>query len=97
MRIIAKKALRDFWEQYPDAKESLEAWYYETLKADWANPQQVKSDLRNASIIADNRVVFNIKGNHYRLIVKINYPYRVAYIRFIGTHKQYDAIEASKI
>jgi mRNA interferase HigB len=57
----------------------------------------VKNDLRNASIIADNRVVFNIKGNHYRLIAKINYPYRVVYIRFIGTHKHYDTIEASKI
>jgi mRNA interferase HigB len=86
-----------FGNNTPDAKEPLEAWYYETLKADWTTPQQVKNDLRNASIIADNRVVFNIKGNHYRLIVKINYPYRVAYIRFIGTHKQYDAIEASKI
>ncbi|MFA5923780.1 MAG: type II toxin-antitoxin system HigB family toxin [Methylococcaceae bacterium] len=97
MRIIAKKALRDFWEQYPDVQEPLEAWYYETLKADWSNPQQIKNQFRNASIIADNRVIFNIKGNDYRLIVKINYPYRVVYIRFIGTHKQYDAIEANKI
>jgi mRNA interferase HigB len=97
MRIIAKKTLRDFWEHSPDAQEPLEAWYCEAVKADWASPQQIKNQFRNASIIADNRVVFNIKGNDYRLIVKINYPYRVVYIRFIGTHKQYDVIEASKI
>lgn len=71
MRIIAKKPLRDFWEQYPDAQEPLEAWYYETVKADWSNPQQIKNQFRNASIIADNRVIANIKGNDYRLIVKI--------------------------
>jgi mRNA interferase HigB len=97
MRIIAKKVLRDFWEKYPDAQEPLESWYYETLKADWSNPQQIKNKFRNASIIADNRVVFNIKGNNYRLIVKINSPYRVVYIRFIGTHQYYDTIEASII
>lgn len=79
MRIIAKKALRDFWEQYPGSQESLEAWYYETLKADWSNPQQIKNQFRNANIIADNRVIFNIKGNNYRLIVKINYPYCAPY------------------
>lgn len=97
MRIIAKKTLKDFWQLYPDAQDALEAWYYETLKADWSNPQQIKNQFRNASIIADNRVIFNIKGNHYRLIVKINYSYRVVYIRFIGTHSQYDIIEVDKI
>lgn len=97
MRIITKKRLRDFWGQYPDAQESLEAWYYETLKADWSNPQQIKNKFRNASIIPHNRVIFNIRGNDYRLVVKINYPYRVVYIRFIGTHKQYDSIEVSNI
>jgi mRNA interferase HigB len=97
MRIIAKKTLRDFWEKYPDSQESLENWYYEATKSDWSTPQQVKDKFRNASIIADNRVVFNIKGNDYRLIVRINYPHRLIYIKFIGTHKQYDAVEASKV
>ncbi len=97
MRVIAKKTLRDFWGKYPDSQDSLETWFYETLKADWSTPQQIKNKFRSASIIADNRVVFNIKGNDYRLIVKINYPYRVVYIRFVGTHKQYDEIEATQI
>jgi mRNA interferase HigB len=97
MRIIAKKTLRDFWGKYPDSQESLENWYYEATKSDWSTPQQVKDKFRNASIIADNRVVFNIKGNDYRLIVRINYPHRLIYIKFIGTHKQYDAVEASKV
>jgi len=97
MRIISKKILREFWEQYPNAQEPIEAWYYETLKADWSSPQQIKNQFGNASFIADNRIIFNIKGNDYRLIVKINYPYRVVYIRFIGTHKYYDAIKASTI
>jgi mRNA interferase HigB len=97
MRIIAKKTLRDFWEKYPDSQESLENWYCEATKSDWSTPQQVKDKFRNSSIIADNRVVFNIKGNDYRLIVRINYPHRLIYIKFIGTHKQYDAVEASKV
>jgi mRNA interferase HigB len=97
MRIIAKKTLRDFWEKYPDSQESLENWYCEATKSDWSTPQQVKDKFRNASIIADNRVVFNIKGNDYRLIVRINYPHHLIYIKFIGTHKQYDAVEASKV
>lgn len=97
MRIIAKKTLRDFWEKYPDSQESLENWYCEAERSDWSTPQQIKDKFRNASIIGDNRVVFNIKGNDYRLIVKINYPYRLIYIRFVGTHRQYDAVEATKI
>lgn len=99
MRIIAKKTLRDFYEQqeYKDSQSALEAWHEETLQADWSTPQQVKNQFANASIIADNRVVFNIKGNTYRLVVKINYPYRVVYIRFIGTHEQYDRIEVTKV
>lgn len=97
MRVIAKKTLRDFWEKYPDSQEPLENWYYEAMKADWSTPQQIKDKFRNVSIIGDNRVVFNIKGNDYRLIAKINYPHRLIYIRFVGTHKQYDTVEAIKI
>jgi mRNA interferase HigB len=67
------------------------------IKADWSSPQQIKEKFRNVSIVGDNRVIFNIKGNDYRLIVKINYPHRLIYIRFVGTHKQYDTVEATQI
>ena len=100
MRIIAKRTLREFWESNPkhnEARAPLEAWHEEVVKADWENPQQVKSQFRNASILKDSRVVFNIKGNNYRLIAKINYPYRVVYIRFVGTHQQYDDIDVEAV
>ena len=73
------------------------AWYRHALKADWATPQDVKQDFRNASIVKDGRVVFNIAGNKYRLVVWINYAYRVVYIHFIGTHAQYDKIDVQTI
>ena len=73
------------------------AWYRETLAADWSSPAAVKAQFRNASILRDGRVVFNLAGNKYRLVVWINYPYRVVYVRFIGTHRQYDAIDAQTI
>jgi len=100
MRIIAVSALKAFWRNNPgnmDAKPHLEAWYGFTLKADWASPMDVKKDFGNASILQGGRVVFNIAGNKYRLVVKINYPYRVVYVRFIGTHLQYDAVDAKTI
>lgn len=99
MRVIALSTLKLFWEKsvYADAKEPLLAWYRFTLNADWDSPAAVKADLRNASILRDGRVVFNIAGNKYRLVAWINYPYRVVYIRFIGTHSQYDAINAQTI
>src|SRR6516165_9181435 len=93
MRIIAKRTLREFWLQYPDAEGPLLAWYREAEAADWASPAEVKAQSRNASFVGGNRVVFNIKGNDYRLLVKINYPYRVVYIRFVGTHAEYDEID----
>lgn len=101
MRVIARKALRDFWVKYPDAKESLEAWHAETEHAAWQTPADVKKKYGSASILKDRRVVFNICGNKYRLVVKFNYACSdrrgVAYIRFIGTHKQYDKIDAETI
>jgi len=99
MRIISVKTLRDFWKnpKYSNSKEALKAWVDEAEKADWKNSNDVKKQFGNASIIGDNRVVFNIKGNTYRLIVKINYDYSIIYIRFIGTHKQYDKINAKEI
>ena len=99
MRIISKRTLKEFWvnPHYSDSQGQLEAWHNEVLKADWATPQALKAQLANASILQDSRVVFNIKGNDYRLIVKINYPYRIVYIRFVGTHKMYDQINAVTI
>lgn len=97
MRIIAKKTLREFWDEYPDAEEPLLAWYREVEQEDWDTPAKVKEKYRSASIVGDNRVVFNIKGNDYRLVVKINYPYRVVYIRFDGTHAEYDRIDVEEV
>ncbi|MCA0382077.1 MAG: type II toxin-antitoxin system HigB family toxin [Bacteroidetes bacterium] len=97
MRVIAKKILRDFWEKHPDCQQQLQAWYQEASKATWKTPAFIKREYPSASILEGNRVVFNIKGNHYRLIVKINYDYQMVWIRFIGTHAEYDNIDASKI
>lgn len=99
MRIISKKTIKDFYEQtlYQDSKESLEAWHKEAIKANWQNPNDIKEQYKSASIVGNNRVVFNMHGNKYRLIVKINYFAKVVYIRFIGTHKQYDKIDATEI
>lgn len=97
MRIIAKKTLREFYESYEDAKESLLSWYREVEKEDWDTPAKVKEKYRSASILGDNRVVFNIKGNNCRLVVRIQYKHRVVYIRFVGTHAQYDAIDAEEV
>lgn len=97
MRIISKKILRDFWEIHPDSEQQLKAWYQETSKAEWTNPNNLKAEYPSARFLADNRVVFNIKGNHYRLIVKINYDYQIIWIRFIGSHAAYDKINAKTI
>ena len=99
MRIISKKTLKDFYEQkeYVDSKTSLEAWHKEAINSNWQNPNDIKIQYKSASVVGNNRIVFNIHGNKYRLIVKINYYAQVVYIRFIGTHKQYDAIDAKEI
>ena len=100
MRIIALSTLNAFWAISPAYGDSIEpgmAWYRETLKADWSSPNEVKAKFSSASILKDGRAVFNIAGNKYRLVVWINYPYRVVYIRFVGTHKQYDEIDAQTI
>ena len=97
MRIIAKKTLREFWRRCPDAEQALLSWYREVEAEDWDTPARIKAKYRSASIIGDNRVVFNIKGNRYRLVVKINYPYRVVYVRFVGTHAEYDAVDAEEV
>ncbi len=100
MRIIALSTLKAFWEKnavYADAIEPTLAWYRHSLKADWDSPTAVKNDFGNASILKEGRVIFNIAGNKYRIIVRINYAYRIVYIRFIGTHEQYDQVDAQTI
>ena len=99
MRIIALRTIREFWENaaYLDSEQPLKSWYAIAKNADWQAPQDVKNQFGNASIIGDNRVVFNIAGNKYRLIVKFHYGYRIGYIRFIGTHVQYDDVNAEDI
>lgn len=97
MRIISRKALREFWEQYRDTEQPLQAWYANVKRADWKTPSDVKVTYRNASIVANNRVVFNIKGNSYRLVVAIDYQYSIVYIRFVGTHQAYNKINVTTI
>lgn len=99
MRIISRKTLKEFWQQaqYQDAEQPLKAWYDEAKHADWKTPHDIKAQYRHASFVGNNRVVFNIHGNKYRLIVAINYHFAICYIRFIGTHRQYDAIDAETV
>jgi mRNA interferase HigB len=97
MRIISRKTLRDYWEKHPKAKIPLQTWYADAKQAHWKSPSDIKKVYRNASIVSNNRVVFNIKGNDYRLVVAINYNFSVIYIRFVGTHKEYDDIDVTTI
>src|SRR5437762_10811613 len=98
MRIISRKTLRLFWEksEYADAEQPLKAWFREASNADWASPAAIKAAFGNASIVGNNRVVFNIGGNKYRLVVRVN-SYRVMYVRFVGSHAQYDRIDVEEI
>lgn len=96
-RIIAKSTLREFWEVHPDAEQYLKTWYDTVKTSKWLSPSDVKNTYANASILKDSRVVFNIKGNSYRLIAKFNYEKQWAFIRFIGTHTEYDKIDANTI
>jgi mRNA interferase HigB len=100
VRVIALSTIKAFLNRNPgadDAREPVMAWFRQVKQADWAKPADVKRDVRSASILGDGRVVFNIAGNKYRIVVWINYPYRVVYIRFIGSHRQYDTIDAQNI
>ena len=99
MRIIAQKALRDFWSRRGrgDAEQPLKSWYSFAKAANWQSPADVKTDYANASIVANNRVVFDIAGNKYRLVVEINYQSAMIFIRFVGTHREYDEIDVTTI
>jgi mRNA interferase HigB len=100
MRVIALRTIKQFIESKPehaDAREAALAWYRQVLRAEWATPADVKREIRSSSILKDGRVVFNIAGNKYRIVVWINFPYKVVYVRFIGTHAQYDRIDAQTV
>jgi mRNA interferase HigB len=97
MRIISKKTLRAFWETHTDAEQPLSAWHAKTKLAEWQTSSDIKNDYRNASFVANNRVIFNIKGNAYRLVAAVNYDFGIVYIRFVGSHKEYDKIDATSI
>ena len=97
MRVIAKRTLKLFWEKHRDCEEQLKTWYEEAVDASWHNLNDIKKDYPYVSFLGDNRVVFNIKGNRYRLIVRINYKYKMVWVRFIGTHAQYDKIDVTTI
>ncbi len=97
MRVISKRTLKDYWQQEPATKATLEAWYAEARNAEWSSPAEVKASYGTASILKNGRVVFNICGNKYRLVVWINYDFHTIYIRFVGTHKEYDEIDAQTI
>jgi mRNA interferase HigB len=96
-RIFAKSSLRNFWETHPDSEQYLKTWYETAMHSEWKTPNEVKQYYANASILKESRIVFNIKGNSYRLVVKFNFEKQWAFIRFIGTHKDYNKINANTI
>lgn len=97
MRVISRKVLKEFCAKHKDAERSLNAWYYEAKRAHWKTPMQIKAQYTKASILKNGRVVFNIGNNAYRLVVMMNYQTEIVYIRFIGTHPEYDNIDAETI
>ena len=97
MRVFARKTLREFWTNHSDSEDSLKSWFSEAGNSQWESPADIKDKYPHASILAGNRVVFNIKGNNYRLVVKINYDYGQVFIRFVGTHAEYDKTDATTI
>ena len=97
MRIIALGTLREFWRRHPDAEVPLRAWYAIARRAVWRRPVEIKVDYRSASFTANNRVIFNIKGNDYRLVVAVHYNRGLMFVRFVGTHREYDRIDATNV
>jgi mRNA interferase HigB len=96
-RIFAKRTLREFWNKYPEAEQYLKTWYDTAMSCDWRTPSDVKRSYANASILKSGRIVFNIKGNSFRLVTKFNFEKQWIFIRFIGTHNEYDNIDANTI
>ncbi len=97
MHVISRRTLEAFWKEHADVEEQLKAWHFEAEHANWKSPSDVKVRHRSADILSGDRIVFNIKGNHYRLIVKVHYQISRVYVRFVGTHAEYDEINAEKV
>ena len=97
MRVISVGVLRDFWAQHPDAEQPLKTWFTTAKKARWASPADIRAQFGTASILQNNRVVFNIAGNKYRLVVAINYVAFILLLKFVGTHAEYDRIDAQTV
>ena len=97
MRVIAVSTLRACWERYPDAEQPLKAWYEEATSSTWTQPADINAQYRSATVLKNGRVVFNIKDNDYRLIVAIAYKLQIVYVKFVGTHKEYDAVDAETV
>lgn len=97
MKVIAVSTLRKFWERHPDSEQPLKAWYDEAKYATWTTPQDIRNHYASASFVGHNRVVFNIKGNNYRLVVAVAFRFQAIYIKFIGTHAEYDRINAATV
>ena len=97
MRVISRKTLKEFWAKHADSEQPLQAWFHEAKHANWKSFTTIKARHRSADLLPGNRVVFNIKGNTYRLVVAINYPYRMCYVRFLGSHQAYDRIDVTSV
>lgn len=97
MRVISRRTLREYGDNELEAKAALDSWYHEAKRAEWKTPAQIKELYRSASILKKNRVVFNIAGNKFRLIVRIDYEDRIVFVRFIGTHAEYDEVDAEEV
>lgn len=97
MCVVAVSTLKAFWSHHPDAEQPLKAWYEEASNASWNQPADIKNQYRSASVLKNRRVVFNIKGNDYRLVVAIAYKLQIVYVKFVGTHKEYDVIDAETV
>jgi mRNA interferase HigB len=97
MRVISLKIVKDFYTSYPDSEQALKAWLNEARQAEWKDPAEIKAQFSSASILKSRRVVFNVKGNAYRLVVAIAYQYGAMYIKFIGTHAEYDRVDVNSV
>lgn len=97
MRVIAIKTLKEYWSEFPQAEQALLSWHEETDAANWNNPNELKAQYRNACILTDKRVVFNIHGNTYRLVVDIKYRLKIVFVVWFGSHKEYDKIDVKKV
>ena len=97
MRVIAKKTLKEYFEKNAESKQPLLIWFKEVNNGKWKNHNEMKETFSSLSIIPNERIVFNIKGNKYRIVAKVNYDYQIIWIRFVGTHAEYDKIDATKI